>query len=570
MTTPTNPTPAGTTSTSTVNAGQIWFDGKLVPEAEAKVSVMTHALHYGTSVFEGIRVYKTDRGPAIFRLREHAKRLLDSARILLMRSPVSVNDIEDAIIQTVRANGLQSGYVRPLLWYGAESLGINPGRNQVHFMVATMPWGSYLGEDVVRQGAKLMTSSWRRSPGDVMPTKSKAGGNYINSVLANQEARENGFDEALLLDKEADPGPYVVGDRISYTLTITNPNDVPTAINVTDVTPAATAYIGDTTVFSPEGATPRAGSEPRQDEPGELSWRSIVVPAGETITISYELRVLPGATSPLVNTASIVGTGVSAEATESVFVEAGVFDLERGLLIGRVYLDVNRNHTFDEGIDVPLPGARVVLGNGWQTLTDAQGNYAFRDLETGTWTVMVDQVTTPYTPSDHPEQLRDPRQHRVHVQGLTVSDFPFADLAGLASTRRETTVNFGPIELHKYQLQLGDTTRVVMEVSSTEPWPPLLITDPVPGTEAREFVVELSGEEPVFLTYDSDAVDRHDVVGDSYIAAMTDETTAALSRFESRLTKPLEVEIRLILLPLESKARLVELMHAKLKALQGI
>jgi branched-chain amino acid aminotransferase len=119
-----------------------------------------------------------------------------------MRSPVSVNEIEDAILQTVRANGLQSGYVRPLLWYGADSLGINPGNNRVHFMVATMPWGSYLGDEVVRQGAKLMTSSWRRSPGDVMPTKSKAGGNYINSVLANQEARDNGFDEALLLDKQ--------------------------------------------------------------------------------------------------------------------------------------------------------------------------------------------------------------------------------------------------------------------------------------------------------------------------------------------------------------------------------
>lgn len=197
----TTPSKSGS-STSTTNVGQIWLDGNLVPESEAKVSVLTHALHYGTSVFEGIRVYETERGPAIFRLQEHARRLHDSARILLMRPPVSVNEVEDAIISTVRANGLKSGYIRPLFWYGADSLGINPGRNRTHFMVATMPWGSYLGEDVVRQGAKLMTSSWRRSPGDVIPTKSKAGGNYINSVLANQEARDNGFDEALLLDKQ--------------------------------------------------------------------------------------------------------------------------------------------------------------------------------------------------------------------------------------------------------------------------------------------------------------------------------------------------------------------------------
>lgn len=199
MTTQKRPVRTGAT---TQRAGQIWMDGQLVPEAEATVSVLSHGLHYGTSVFEGIRVYKTAKGPAIFRLREHAERLLESAKILLMRPQVSVAQVEEAIVRTVRANEMEAGYVRPLLWYGAESLGINPGNNAVHFMVAALPWGSYLGEDVVRQGAKLMTSSWRRSPGDVMPTKSKAGGNYVNSVLANQEARANGFDEAMLLDKQ--------------------------------------------------------------------------------------------------------------------------------------------------------------------------------------------------------------------------------------------------------------------------------------------------------------------------------------------------------------------------------
>src|SRR5690554_1080769 len=198
MTIPKRPTPA---ATSTQSAGLIWLDGDLVPEAEATVSVLTHALHYGTSVFEGIRAYRTERGPAVFRLREHAERLVQSAKIVLMRPPVTAQQVEQAVVETLRANRLQEGYVRPLLWYGAQSLGIDPTRNEVRFMVAALPWGSYLGEDVVRQGAKLMTSSWRRSPGDVLPTKSKAGGNYVNSVLANQEARDNGFDEALLLDK---------------------------------------------------------------------------------------------------------------------------------------------------------------------------------------------------------------------------------------------------------------------------------------------------------------------------------------------------------------------------------
>lgn len=189
-------------TTPAIDAGLIWFDGQLVPQEEAKVSVLTHALHYGTSVFEGIRAYETERGPAVFRLREHSQRLLDSAKIIGMPVKLSVQAIDEAILETVRRNKRASCYIRPLLWYGAESLGVNPSRNRVHFMVATLPWGVYLGEEAVRKGAKLMTSSWRRSPGDVMATKAKAGGNYVNSVLANTEARENGFDEALLLDKD--------------------------------------------------------------------------------------------------------------------------------------------------------------------------------------------------------------------------------------------------------------------------------------------------------------------------------------------------------------------------------
>jgi branched-chain amino acid aminotransferase len=197
------PTPkAAPSSTSATGAGYIWFDGELRPEAEAKVSVLTHALHYGTSVFEGIRAYETARGSAVFRLKEHSQRLLDSAKIMGMPSPVGLEQISQAILETVKQNERRTCYIRPLLWYGAESLGISPGNNKVHFMVATLPWGVYLGDEAIKKGAQLLTSSWRRSPGDVLPTKSKAGGNYVNSVLANQEARKAGFDEALLLDKE--------------------------------------------------------------------------------------------------------------------------------------------------------------------------------------------------------------------------------------------------------------------------------------------------------------------------------------------------------------------------------
>lgn len=180
----------------------IHFDGKLVPAGEAKVSVLTHALHYGTSVFEGIRAYATDRGPAVFRLREHSVRLLESAKIIGMPVSLSVEQLDQAVIDTINANEQDSAYIRPLLFYGAKTLGVNPRDNPVHFMVATMPWGNYLGDEAVRKGARLMTSSWRRSSPDILPTKAKAGGNYINSVLANQEAVQNGFDEALLLDHQ--------------------------------------------------------------------------------------------------------------------------------------------------------------------------------------------------------------------------------------------------------------------------------------------------------------------------------------------------------------------------------
>lgn len=198
----TQPAASRTQTGSSIDAGYIWFNGALVPQSEAQVSVLTHALHYGTSVFEGIRAYETPRGAAIFRLTEHSERLLESAKIIGMPVSLTVNEINHAIIETLRKNHRKSCYIRPLLWYGAESLGVNPGRNKVHFMVATWSWGTYLGDEAVKKGAKLLTSSWRRSPGDVMPTKAKAGGNYINSVLANQEARDAGFDEALLLDKD--------------------------------------------------------------------------------------------------------------------------------------------------------------------------------------------------------------------------------------------------------------------------------------------------------------------------------------------------------------------------------
>ena len=186
-----------------IHAGKIWLNGELLPQEEAKVSVLAHALHYGTSVFEGIRAYATDEGPAIFRLDEHVERFFHSAKILRLEIPYSPEQIVSAIVETMRTNGWKSCYIRPLAWFGATSLGVNPlPNNPADVMIATWEWGAYLGEEAVRKGANLVTSSWRRLPGDVMPGKAKAGGNYVNSALAKMDALAAGADEALLLDKE--------------------------------------------------------------------------------------------------------------------------------------------------------------------------------------------------------------------------------------------------------------------------------------------------------------------------------------------------------------------------------
>lgn len=185
-----------------IKAGLIWMNGQLVPQEQATVSVLAHALHYGTSLFEGIRAYETPRGPAVFRLPEHTKRLFDSALIMRMPIPYTPEEISAAVVETVRRNGWRSCYVRPLVWRGGASLGVNPLPCPVEVMVASWEWGAYLSEEAVRKGARLVTSSWARLPATSMPGKAKAGGNYVNSALARMDAVTAGFDEALLMDEQ--------------------------------------------------------------------------------------------------------------------------------------------------------------------------------------------------------------------------------------------------------------------------------------------------------------------------------------------------------------------------------
>jgi branched-chain amino acid aminotransferase len=180
--------------------GKIWFDGVMVDWRDAKVHVLTHTLHYGCGVFEGVRAYDTVNGTAIFRLREHTERLFNSAKILRMKMPCTQEEAIQAQIDVVKANGLKSGYIRPLAWVGSEKLGVSPRGNTIHLAIAAWTWGAYLGEEGMKRGIRVKTSSYTRHHVNITMTQAKAVSNYSNSILANLEATDDGYDEALLLD----------------------------------------------------------------------------------------------------------------------------------------------------------------------------------------------------------------------------------------------------------------------------------------------------------------------------------------------------------------------------------
>ncbi len=182
--------------------GKIWKDGKLVDWRDANLHMLTHSLHYGMAVFEGVRAYKTVDGTAIFRLREHTQRLFNSAKIFQMAIPFDMETLIEAQKEVVRANQLESCYLRPLVWIGPEKMGGSARGNTIHVGIAAWPWGAYLGEDGLKRGIRVKTSSFTRHHVNVSMVRAKASGYYINSILANQEVTAEGYDEALLLDTD--------------------------------------------------------------------------------------------------------------------------------------------------------------------------------------------------------------------------------------------------------------------------------------------------------------------------------------------------------------------------------
>lgn len=180
--------------------GVIWYDGKMVPWRDATTHVLTHTLHYGMGVFEGVRAYKTPQGTAIFRLKEHTDRLFNSAHIFGMKMPYDRATLMEAQLAAVRDNKLESGYLRPLAFYGSEAMGISAKTLSTHVIVAAWPWGAYLGKEALESGIRVKTSSFTRHHVNITMCRAKASSSYTNSILAHQEAAQDGYDEALLLD----------------------------------------------------------------------------------------------------------------------------------------------------------------------------------------------------------------------------------------------------------------------------------------------------------------------------------------------------------------------------------
>jgi branched-chain amino acid aminotransferase len=204
-------------------SGKIWFNGELVGWQDANIHVLSHVVHYGSSVFEGIRCYKTPKGSTIFRLKEHVQRLFNSGKIYRMDVDYTVEEFSQAIIDTIKANDLEECYIRPIIFRGYNKLGVHPLENPLEYVIAAWSWGKYLGEEALEKGVDVGISSWRRLAPNTMPNMAKAGSNYMNSQLAKMEAMENGYDEAIMLDFQgtvsegSGENVFLVYDGVLYT-----------------------------------------------------------------------------------------------------------------------------------------------------------------------------------------------------------------------------------------------------------------------------------------------------------------------------------------------------------------
>ena len=313
------------------------------------------------------------------------------------------------------------------------------------------------------------------------------------------------IDARLDIQKEVSENVVQVGDTLTYTLTLVSNNTIPLDVTVSDYPAPHIQYVA---------GSARSDCNMPESEPavrsGKLIWSELIMPAGEGVScqISYEMRVLPGAVNPIKNTAFVEGTGAggkirtSSESHAEVLLASGVFQNRRGSLIGRVYIDANGDGAYQRGYDIPLPGARILLENGRQVITDGEGRYSFRDLAWGIWQVMLDDHCDIYNPEPHPESVdRKGYRHRVRVEGLTISDFPLAGPGGRIGAERKTWLEYGPLRVEKELIRLNGVTRIVLQLQTERVLPRVILRDPLPDGSFKEF--DLTGRKGAWtISYD--------------------------------------------------------------------
>lgn len=300
----------------------------------------------------------------------------------------------------------------------------------------------------------------------------------------------------LLVLKTVNPQKANWGDVLTYTLSVSNPFTNPMVVRVVDTPPDSLEYVAGSSSLG----------EPVQQN-GHLEWSNIPLNPNESVTFTYKMRVKAGSTGDLVNKAQAFTTSTSSGsavassvASAAVKLDSGVFTPPRAL-IGRVFLDPDRDGRFTPGLDIPLPGARVVLANGLQALTDVQGRYSFRNPPGGIWEIFLDPASAPFLPLPHPEAIGDRYRHRVRIEGLTVSDFPLEMPLGYSKEQRSTVLEFGPLSVTKSLMALPNGIRVILHLTTTQPLPQFELTDPLPNGASKVFTFDpLIGDQT--LTYD--------------------------------------------------------------------
>ncbi|WP_158539588.1 DUF11 domain-containing protein [Meiothermus sp. QL-1] len=371
----------------------------------------------------------------------------------------------------------------------------DPGTHRVRYSLGVLAPGQ------VREVRLVVRVKASAAEGSLVENRFTLQSRELATPLTSPPVRFRVQTTRLLLSKEVERKEVRVGDRLSYTLRLTTLGQPPQSITLEDLLPEGTQYIPGSAQLAYEGSPPTP-AEP-QIEGRRLRWAGL---APGRLALSYSLRITPSAPARLTNTAAARAFGQGGE----VVAEASAAALTRvllgvlappSLLQGRVYLDVNRDGKYQAGLDVPLPGARLLLANGAQTLTDAEGRYTFREVSPGVHEVFLDPLSAPFPPLPHPEALGEGWRHRVRVDGLTTTDFPLEAPRGLAQASRSTRLVFGPLTVEKRLLPLPSGVRVVLVLRTDEPLPDLTLTDPLPDGGSKTFHFELlKGEQT--LTYD--------------------------------------------------------------------